>query len=657
LTALYATAVTGGPDPLDPLKSRYVDFARRQRAWLDGPECRSQRDFWRLTLKGAPTFLDLPTDRPRPAQQTYMGAAIPVRVPDPVTGALRAAARARGITPFMGLLAAWAAVLGARAGANEIVVGAPMANRLDRADEQLIGFFANTVALRVTMDPSSSVRGYLDSVRDVVLDALAHQELPFEKVVETVAPPRSMAYNPLFQVMLALDKGGSGVPELAGVDVASHPLEQVTTHFDLQLSLHDDGDHIAGSLKYAVDLFHAATAKQLVAHFVETLGALLVDEQADNPLDRLIAPMRHASHTDGYVALLSEVLDGEQEADDPDVLALENEISQIWLDLLGHDGFQRNQSFFEIGGTSLAALRMVSRLRESEGAEISLRDVFVHPSITALAKALVRRRKNDCPAASYDALVPVRPVGRQNPLFLVHPVEGSVGYVRSLAPHLPVTLPVFGLAAAGLVEGEQPPSDLNSMVDTYIAAMRRAQPDGPYRIAGWSAGGTLAYAMTEKLMASGERVSFLGLIDTRRIYEKSSEGAALRSWLRPGVDPAEALEAAELAAGGDIEAALALCREHRLISSDIDAAVLRRHLLVRRMISRAVCTYAPRKLSFAPVLVLANEDAPGAVESSWRTLVGDDMRTARVDGDHYSIVEPPYVAGLGRVIGEALGAS
>ncbi|MGX5878888.1 condensation domain-containing protein, partial [Burkholderia gladioli] len=194
LQALYHAYLHGRPDPLAPLAIQYPDYAAWQRQWLTGERLQAQVDYWRDTLADAPVLLDLPTDRPRPAQQSFVGAHVPVRFDAELTQALRRLAQTHGVTPYMIVMAAWAAVLARLSGQQDIVIGTPSANRNRQEVEPLIGFFVNTLALRLDLSGAPDAAALLARVRQAALAAQDHQDLPFEQVVEIVNPPRNLGH-------------------------------------------------------------------------------------------------------------------------------------------------------------------------------------------------------------------------------------------------------------------------------------------------------------------------------------------------------------------------------------------------------------------------------------------------------------------------------
>ncbi|HET7233974.1 MAG TPA: amino acid adenylation domain-containing protein, partial [Longimicrobium sp.] len=284
LEALYGAFTRGEPSPLAPLPLRYADHAVRQRAEMEGEVLERQLAFWKERLAGAPALLELPTDRPRPAVQSHDGSVIRASLGREATAKVAALGRAEGATLFMTLLAAFHLLLSRYSGQDDVVVGSPVAGRARPELEGLIGFFVNTVALRADLSGDPSFRELLKQVREATLDAYAHQEVPFEKLVEALHPERSMAHAPLFQVTLSLQNAGGAPPALPGLETAPVRTRANAAMFDLGLSVAEAGGELRFALEYATDLFDAATAERLLAHF-----AVLLDAVAAAPERRLSA--------------------------------------------------------------------------------------------------------------------------------------------------------------------------------------------------------------------------------------------------------------------------------------------------------------------------------------------------------------------------------
>jgi hypothetical protein len=228
---LYAAFAAGRPSPLPELPVQYADFAVWQRRWLSGEALSRQLEYWRRQLAGAPAGLDLPTDFPRPAVQTFNGATRAAALP----AGLKAFCRREGVTPFMLLLAGLDALLARYSGQQDVLVGSPIANRNRAEIEGLIGFFVNTLVFRANLGAAASFRDLLRQVRETALAAYAHQDLPFETLVEELRPERDLSRSAFFQVVLSVETGRRNPPGLPGLELSAHEEETGTAKFDLSL--------------------------------------------------------------------------------------------------------------------------------------------------------------------------------------------------------------------------------------------------------------------------------------------------------------------------------------------------------------------------------------------------------------------------------------
>jgi amino acid adenylation domain-containing protein len=278
----YGAFAMGRRPQLPAMRIQYADFAVWQRNWLVGEVLRNELAFWRGTLADAPT-LRLPTDRPRPPFQTFNGAARDLHLPSRLSASLQALARREGCTLFMVLLAGYATVLARHSAQRDIVIGTYNAGRNRTDTEHLIGFFINTLALRVRIDPSMTFLDLLRHVRDVTLAAFEHQDLPFPKLIEELDLQRDLSRNPLFQTVFHLFNAPTfPQPDSTPVQEYRHPTESAS--FDLVMNLMEGPDGLFGQLEYNTDLFDASTVERLVAHFSRVL-----EQAAAAPGRRILA--------------------------------------------------------------------------------------------------------------------------------------------------------------------------------------------------------------------------------------------------------------------------------------------------------------------------------------------------------------------------------
>jgi amino acid adenylation domain-containing protein len=298
LGALYRAFIGGDPSPLPELPIQYADYAAWQRRTLRGEMLERELAYWRGQLEGLPPALELLTDRPRPTVQSTRGAKQSSFIPKPVTDGLKELSRREGATLFTTLLAAFHTLLGRYTGQDDIVVGSPIAGRTQAETERLVGFFVNTLALRLDQSGDPTFRELLHRSREVTLGAYTHQDLPFEKLVEELQPERDLRRTPVFQVAFAFQNFPSHKLELPGLTLHSEPAESGTAKFDLMLYMWQRADGLRAVLEYNIDLFDAGTIIRLLGHFQTLLESIVRDP------DRRLSQLPLHSHEEEHQLLV-----------------------------------------------------------------------------------------------------------------------------------------------------------------------------------------------------------------------------------------------------------------------------------------------------------------------------------------------------------------
>jgi amino acid adenylation domain-containing protein len=567
LAALYGSFSRGEASPLPEPRIQYGDFSVWQRAWLQGEVLERQVAFWRRTLEGAPPLLALPADRPRPPVQTHNGALEGSFLPRELADGVLALARREGATLFMVLLAALDLVLSRQSGQDDVVVGTPIAGRTRAETDRVVGLFLNSLALRVSLADDPAFRDLLRRVRDTTLDAYAHQDAPFEAVLEEIQPERALDRTPVFQVMLNLANfAGAGevtaadVPSgFAGLRVRGVELDAgvMGSKFDLTLYAGEQPDGIGLRLVYNRDLFDAGRMSALLAQLVAVLEQavedsarpvsrfVLADGRAPSGADRELRTAaglpagvgepgevwerqdgrwaatgeRGRYLPDGSIAIASstqtlEAPTAAPASPAPDAGAAltetEREMLAIWEEVLG-EPVELHDDFFELGGHSLLGVRLLALVKKRLGRTIALAVLFASPT-PALLSAQV-----DDTGEGRD-FVHLVPMGGQEselePILLVHPAGGTVFKYADLVRHLAGDRPVYAIQAAGVTDGAEPLRTVDLMAQAYLEEVMRLQPQGPYYLVGWSAGGVIVMEMAHRLRAAGHEVALAGLLDS-----------------------------------------------------------------------------------------------------------------------------------------------
>jgi thioesterase domain-containing protein/acyl carrier protein len=449
-------------------------------------------------------------------------------------------------------------------------------------------------------------------------------------------------------VVVAREDGGGGKRLVAYAVMAGATVEEESVRHNLE---DEDREMEAGELSA---MLRTHLAGQLPEYMVPATYVRL-DRMPLTPngkLDRKALPAPEREDARGY-----EEPQGETES----------KLTKIWERVLETSQVGRHDNFFELGGHSLLVMQLMVEVQRSFGINISLRDVFMSPTVAELASAL---KRGDL-AQRHQNLIPVRLAGTRTPLFVIHALGGGVDYVTDLAPFIHEDIPVYGLQATGFAPGEEPLQTIGEMAELYVDNIRQIQPHGPYRLAGWSAGGTIAYEMARRLIEMGEQVEFVGLLDT--IYEETTtsfengrtkdfdanfELIQVLSMILDKEDLNEVIQMAKIYEfetliehGGHILEKIA--KQYPSVDT-LDVAALRRLLMILHATSNALSSYSFVRLSM-PVWLFEASEAVKPSGPAWRRLLGDDIQVVPVQGTHHTLTAGlENLSSLGTAISVAL---
>jgi thioesterase domain-containing protein len=513
---VYAAFLRGEPSPLPPLPVRYADYAIAQRARMQGKTLREHLTYWKQQLDGLAESLELPTDRPRPVKPALRGGTRVFSLPVALTEALESLGRREVSWLFMTLLAGFQALLQRYTGQTEVAVGTPVADRPRRELRGMIGCFLNVVVMRTELSGDPSFRELLRRVRTMALRAYAHQELPFERLVEELRPASVPGRQPLFQVMFTLLNEPTMGMALPGLEVAPIAVDCGAALYDLRLRMTRTEAGLDGALEYDSDLFDAATIDRMIGHFKALLEAAVADP--DYRLSELPLPPLPPNGKVDRAALPAPgwVESGGPRPAVPPRDDTEAELTPLWQEALGQESVSVTEDFFDSGGSSLLAMSLLARIEWKFGTKVPLARFFQTPTIEAVA-AGIREATFERPEMRVFAL---RVEGTQPPLIIV---DAGPRY-RPLVRWLGGDQPVFGLT---LPELSMLPErfSVSDVAANLVEALCASDVRGPYYLAGWSAAGVFAYEMARQLRSRGKEVPLLTLFDMKSpAYWRSYQG-------------------------------------------------------------------------------------------------------------------------------------
>ena len=687
LAELYAARLEKRTPVLPELPVSYGDYAAWHREWVNGPEYARQLAFWRDRLGrdrdvGEQAMRALPTDKPRKPGMSGISDPYDIAIKRELVDKLHATALKLDSTVFVAMLTVYYALIWGVSDQRDLIIATPVRGRNSDETEHLMGYFTNTLPLRVRLDPEQSFAETLRSIKEVLLDSFANPEVRLEDLMrELSVQSAGGGGHVLYHAMFSFQDVRQRVVQWGNVKHVRKELAAPGATQDLGLWLVESEAGISGAVVYNSDTVLEETAAMLWQRYHGMLESLVRDPSQsiaslarfDDGLPRLMGRSEHADipAAASVVATPQGVDTGTgtvklDEAGDIDPLAAS--MSAIWSELLGVERVGLDDDFFALGGHSLQAVQMFHRMGRLLKVNLPLATLFMAPTIRLLAAAY-REAGAQVPGAvvaqagrdPWAPLVPIRHGSGDTPLFFAHAVGGNCLNYRALAIGMPADMPVYGLQAQGL-DGRTPPSaHIEEMAARYVKEIRKVQPNGPYYLAGGSMGGMIAYEMAQQLKAAGEEIALLGLIDTSSYYGERLRAQAaqplshmqrFRQRLR-GLSVGEALRAmanmprVRLAAARDRRRVIALRQSgepvpHDLRYADVEAT----HL-------RAYRDYVVRPYPGKLTLFRAEQQHPELGSDpflGWEGVAGE-VEVFPVPGSHSGIVEKPELqASLSQVI-------
>ena len=646
LMTLYEAFSAGKPSPLPALPIQYADFAHWQRQWLQGEVLEAQLSYWQEKLGPSVPLLKLPADRRRPAVQTFRGATQSFVLPESLSEELRALSQQEGVTPFVSLLAAFQSLLYCYTAQEDILVFTSTAGRNRFEIKGLIGLFANLLAMRTDLSGNPSFRQLLSRVRKVTLGAYAHQDLPFEQLVETLQPERDLSYTSLFQVIFLFLNEPRPNLELSGLTLSPLNVGNETAKFDWRLFMVDTEQELTGSLQYKTDLFDAATITRMLGYFQTLLEGIVANPDqrlSDLPL---LTEAERRKLPDGNIEVEKNFVEPRD--------TLELQLTKIWEKILGKKPIGVKDNFFELGGHSLQAVRLFAQIEKITGKKLPLATLLQAPTVEQLA-SILRDEEWSLP---WSSLVPIQAGGSKPPFFCVHECGGGILNYYDLARHLGKEQLFYALRAQGLDGERAPHTRIEDMAAHYIKEIRTIQPEGPYFIGGFGVGGRIAFEMAQQLGTQGQKVGLLVLMDSGPPQANSSGSnppgsrKTLSYYVRRSVYHLQHRQLTHV-----IKNTLksVLKKYHRRIGYIFMPGHIRYIQHVMDALNRASGSYVPQVYPGRITYFLAEKrrgfsGSPRTRIGTWYDLAAGGLDVRVVPGDHLGMLKEPHV----RVLAEQL---
>jgi thioesterase domain-containing protein/NRPS condensation-like uncharacterized protein len=527
--AIYDGLMRNLPPALPELPIQFGDFAVWLEQWRKGKESAESLEYWRQTLAGDFAPLQIRRDFPGGGGEER-GDIETLLLPPDLARQARDFCALRGVTLYMLLLSVYAAMLHRLTGQGDILIGTPCANRRQET-EDLIGPFSNPQVVRIKIEKGDSLGSILESVRIWTLGALAHQDLPFEDLNEDEFFCRDKNQISL-QVYFIYQRAFMQVQKTPSLEIV--PLRSVSpgTMFDLMMSIVERAEGPRLQLEYSPGFFRVSTIQRILKLYVRILETVLTGVETpaaeaakDEGGQQFIAAgngavaratAAEAVGRNGNIDAGSgreEATDGKQSGE---YLAprdaLEAQIAHIWETAIGVKNLGIRDSFFDLGGRSLAAMQIISRINKIYSLDFGLAALFSGHTVERISE-LVRKRLS---ANGSSSIVPMQPEGTETPLFIIHGAGGNVIRFYQLAKLVGTDHPIYGVQAQSLLAGQPALLRLEDQAAFYLAEIQRIQPQGPYNFLGYSFGGMVALEIAHRLRALGEKVELLGLLDSRQ---------------------------------------------------------------------------------------------------------------------------------------------
>jgi len=547
----YSAFVAGQEPNLKPLPVQYSDFTILQRHLLGTERIEEQLSFWRRTLAGAPILHNLPCDRPRPERPTYAGANQILQLDSGLVSELQRFARHQRSTIFMLLTAAFVVLLFKYGKQKDILLGIPVSGRNLVETEPLIGFFVNTLVLRTSVANNMTINDLLIQVRESLLDAMSHQDVPFERIVDALRVPRGLGYNPLFQIMFATFRAAVQSRQFGPLTASPYVIGGNTSRFDLSVNVIEGLDNTWWvQAEYSTELFdhpritsmleaytmllrtiladsHRQISDLQISHFGEDISANVQQSSTPDAMPTSIAGSSVNGRAHSWPDRLSKSIASTNTGSAAPPIDVEGKLIDIWQQRLKISSIGVDDDFFALGGNSLLAIALVAEVNRAFGSKLPVSSLFRDGTIRSMANRLRGR------SAWKSSFVPLTRTGIKPVLFAAGSYSREyIDLSRSLGRDQPFyQMDVYALQEERSLAGNPVLTTVQDIAAHFVLDILSLQPSGPFFLAGRCEGGIIALEIARQLQRQGRQIGALMQFDTpARGYWQSLPWRQRISW-------------------------------------------------------------------------------------------------------------------------------
>ncbi|HEY9059615.1 MAG TPA: amino acid adenylation domain-containing protein [Pseudobacteroides sp.] len=627
-------------EDIGSLKVQYKDFASWQINELVYGKLKDQNKYWLEQFAQEVHPHVLPCDYERSEIRSYEGEIYSFRFDEQLTQRIQTFAETHNVSVNMVLFAIYSILLAKYSGQEDIIVGTPVYGRSHGDITNLIGMFANTIAIRCYPAWEKRFEGYLKEIKNTILKGMENQDYPFEYLVEGANYNSSLGYNPLFDTIFAMQKFEIESFKFCGLEITKVKTRHKKSKFDLSWFAVLNGNCIDFDIEYSTEVFKIDSIKRAAIEYEQIVRGLIEKPQTliGNIIETGEVREARTAETIVYKAKKESSVSKRYETRNYGLKYLptnivEKKLINIWKEVLDIPKVGIGDNFFELGGHSLKAIMLMHRVKKEFSRDIPVHALFQYSTIKSMAELIADDRNKD-----WDHVVGIRKNDSCKKVFCIHPAPGTVICYYDLARYIGGDWSVYALQSKGLEKDQKPHKNVQEMAQAYIKEIKGVQQNGPYALIGWSVGGQIAYEIARQLICMGDDVEILALLDTDPVFIRRSRLLSFVSLFK-------------YSAAAMITHRKIVCKNLNISSFGLTA--LYRRLRMWLSLTLAVIKYRPESLDISGKAVLFQTEEGRKIEEKLKDKsrsIGsfiDGLKIVPIKGGHLAMLSEPNVRLLG----------